>query len=168
MKRKDIILVDENDKKIGEGEKMEVHLSGKLHRAFSIIIFNNRGEMMLQQRASTKYHSPSLWTNACCSHPKPNETIMAAAQRRLKEEMGFECELKEIFSFVYKAKIEDLTEYEFDHVLLGIFNGEPKPNKEEADSWRWMGVKEMAEDVIKNPEKYTAWFKIILIKMFAD
>lgn len=162
----DIILVDENDNELGTGEKLKVHQNGRLHRAFSILIFNRQGEMMLQQRAGTKYHSPSLWTNACCSHPRPGETIAMAARRRLKEEMGFECEMKEIFSFVYKVKLENLIEYEFDHVFLGIFDGKPQLNKEEADSWKWMGVKEMATDVIKNPQNYTAWFKIILIKMF--
>ena len=162
---KDIILVDRNDNEIGSGEKMAVHLEGKLHRAFSIFIFNSQGEMMLQQRASTKYHSPGLWTNTCCSHPRPGEVLEKAAKRRLKEEMGFECELEEVLSFIYKAKVEELTEHEFDHVFIGKFNQEPVLNKEEADNWKWIEPKKLAEDVIKNPKQYTCWFKIILTKM---
>lgn len=133
---KDIILVDKDDNEIGKGEKMAVHLAGQLHRAFSIFIFNSQGEMMLQRRASTKYHSPGLWTNACCSHPRPGESLEQAAKRRLKEEMGFECDLQKVFSFIYKAKVEDLTEHEFDHVFIGKFDQEPVLNKEEADGWK--------------------------------
>ncbi|MCK5044908.1 isopentenyl-diphosphate Delta-isomerase [Candidatus Parcubacteria bacterium] len=163
---KDIILVDKDDNEIGKGEKMAVHLAGQLHRAFSIFIFNSQGEMMLQRRASTKYHSPGLWTNACCSHPRPGESLEQAAKRRLKEEMGFECDLQKVFSFIYKAKVEDLTEHEFDHVFIGKFDQEPVLNKEEADGWKWIELKQLIEDIIKNPKEYTCWFKIILTKLY--
>ncbi len=163
---KDIILVDKEDNEIGGGEKMAVHLEGKLHRAFSVFIFNSQGEMMLQKRASIKYHSPGLWTNACCSHPRPGETLEEAAERRLKEEMGFECDLKKVFSFIYKAKVENLIEHEFDHVFFGKFDQEPILNKEEADDWKWIEPRKLVEDIIKNPKEYTCWFKIILTKIY--
>jgi len=157
----EVILVDERDNQIGKEEKIKAHKEAKLHRAFSILVFNKKGEWLLQKRARTKYHSPGLWTNTCCSHPGPGKNLMMEARRRLKEEMGFDCPLEESFSFVYKAKLGDLTEYEFDHVLLGRFSGEPRPNKEEADDWKWMSFNGLKEDVKQNPENYTLWFKII-------
>jgi len=162
MTQENIILVDEKDNEIGIGEKLKVHQEGKLHRAFSIFIFNSKGEMLLQQRARTKYHSPNLWTNACCSHPRPNETLRDATKRRLKEEMGIETELKEVFSFIYKAKIGDLIEHEFDHVFIGRFDGKVKPNKEEVGDWKWAEPEELRKDIKENPEKYTYWFKMVL------
>lgn len=166
MAKKEIILVDEKDREVGVGEKLKIHQEGKLHRAFSIFIFNSKGQMLLQRRAKTKYHSPSLWSNACCSHPKPNKKLLDEAKRRLKEEMGFVCDLKKSFSFVYKAKVEDLIEYEFDHVFLGKFDGNPKPDKAEVEDWKWVVSKEVKKDVEKNPENYTPWFKILLNKIY--
>lgn len=166
MAKKEIILVDEKDREVGVGEKLKIHQEGKLHRAFSILIFNSKGQMLLQRRAKTKYHSPSLWSNACCSHPKPNKKLLDEAKRRLKEEMGFVCDLKESFSFVYKAKVEDLIEYEFDHVFLGKFDGNPKPDKAEVEDWKWVVFKEVKKDVEKNSENYTPWFKILLDKVY--
>ena len=162
MPEEKIILVDKQDNKIGVGEKLKVHQEGKLHRAFSIFIFSSKGEMLIQQRAKTKYHSPGLWSNACCSHPRPSETLEKATERRIKEEMGFLCELKEIFSFIYQAKIGNLIEYEFDHIFVGKFDGNPKPSKEEVESWKWINQKELKKDTKENPKKYTYWLKIIL------
>ena len=166
MAKKEIILVDEKDREIGVGEKLKIHQEGKLHRSFSIFIFNSKGQMLLQKRAKTKYHSPSLWSNACCSHPKPNKKLLDEAKRRLKEEMGFVCDLKESFSFIYKAKVEDLIEHEFDHVFLGKFDGNPRPDKAEVGDWKWVAFKELKGDIEKNPENYTPWFKILLGKVF--
>ncbi len=160
-----IILVDQDDNQIGTGEKMEVHRAGKLHRAFSVFVFNNRGEMLLQRRALTKYHSGGLWTNTCCSHPRPEEKTMDAARRRLMEEMGFVCELKEVDSFVYKTEFEGLFEHEFDHVLIGKYEGEIKENKDEVEEWKWISLDELGIDVKNNPDKYTSWFKIALERL---
>ena len=158
----EVILVGEQDNQIGEEEKIKAHKEAKLHRAFSVLVFNRKGELLLQKRAKTKYHSPGLWTNTCCSHPRPGEDLIKEARKRLEEEMGFECSLKESFSFIYKAKLGDLTEHEFDHVLLGKFSGKPKPNKEEVGDWKWMNFNDLEKDIKQNPEKYTPWFKIIL------
>lgn len=166
MAKKEIILVDEKDREIGVGEKLKIHQEGKLHRSFSIFIFNSKDQMLLQKRAKTKYHSPSLWSNACCSHPKPNKELLDEAKRRLKEEMRFACDLKESFSFVYKVKVEDLIEYEFDHVFLGKFDGSPRPDKVEVGDWKWVTFREVKKDVEENPENYTPWFKILLDKVY--
>jgi len=160
-----VILVDAKDNKIGVEEKLKVHIEGQLHRAFSIFVFNSKKEMLLQKRAKIKYHSPGLWSNTCCSHPRPNKNILDEAKRKLKEEMGVSCDLKEIFSFVYKANFGDLTEYEYDHVFLGKFDGDPRLNKKEAEDWKWINFKELKKDVKENPEKYTYWFKLILDKV---
>lgn len=157
----EVILVDEQDNQIGKEEKIKAHKEAKLHRAFSILVFNRRGDWLLQKRAKTKYHSPCLWTNTCCSHPAPGEDLMEKAKKRLREEMGFKCPLKKSFSFIYKVKVGDLTEYEFDHVLLGKFSGNPRPNKEEADDWKWISLQELEKDIKENPQNYTPWFKII-------
>lgn len=160
-----IILVDENDKEIGSGEKLKVHREGKIHRAFSVFIFNSRRELMLQERARSKYHSGGLWTNTCCSHPRVGEKIENAIHRRLRDEMGFDCEVKEIFSFIYKVKLDHgLWEHEFDHVFVGRFDGEPKINPEEADSWKWIDLNKIEKDISENPKKYTEWFKIAVNK----
>jgi len=164
MAKKEIILVDEKDNEIGRGEKLKVHREGKLHRAFSIFIFNSKGEMLIQQRAKTKYHSANLWSNTCCSHPKPNETLEKATQRRLKEEMEIQCDLKELFSFIYRVNLGNLIEHEFNHVFVGKFDGNPKPNREEVQDWKWITVKDLKKDIKENPEKYSYWFKIILDK----
>ena len=160
-----IILVNKNDKEIGTEEKLKAHKEAKLHRAFSILVFNEKGELLLQKRAKTKYHAPGLWTNTCCSHPAPGKDLMEEARKRLKEEMGFECDLKESFSFIYKANLGSLTEYEFDHVILGNFSGNPSPNPEEADDWKWISMQDIGKDIKKNPEIYTPWFRIIFDKI---
>jgi len=161
----DIILVDEKDNQIGVGEKLKVHQEGKLHRAFSVLVFNPRGEMLLQKRAKTKYHCPGLWTNTCCSHPRSGHETKEEAGRRLEEEMGIECGLKEAFNFIYKANLGELTEHEFDHVFIGRFNENPNSNPEEVDEWKWISVEDLKKDMKENPEIYTPWFKIILGKI---
>lgn len=157
-----MILVDTMDNPIGLMPKMEAHEKALLHRAFSVFIMNDKGEIMLQQRAADKYHSPLLWTNTCCSHQRDGETNIEAGKRRLMEEMGFETELKEVFSFIYKAPFDNgLTEHELDHVMIGNFNDDPKLNSDEVANWMWMLPSDIQNDIGRNPEKYTAWFKII-------
>jgi len=160
-----LVLVNKKDEEIGTEEKIKVHKEGKLHRCFSIFIFNSKGELLIQQRAKSKYHSALLWSNTCCSHPRPNEKLIEAVKRRLKEEMGIECDLKEILSFIYKAKVGNLIEHEFDHVFLGKFDGNPISNPKEVEDWRWISLKELKKDIKKNPPKYTPWFKIGLRKI---
>ena len=162
-----VVLVDEKDNQLGLMPKMEAHEKAILHRAFSVFIFNDKGELMLQQRASDKYHSPLLWTNTCCSHQRDGETNLEAGKRRLQEEMGFTADLKEIFWFVYKAPFDNgLTEHELDHVMVGTFNGEPNINREEVQSYKWMTLQEVKVDMELNPDIYTEWFKIIFDKSF--
>ena len=160
-----VILVDQNDTPLGTMEKMEAHEKGVLHRAFSVFIFNEKNELMLQQRAWHKYHSPGLWTNTCCSHQRMGEDSVSAGRRRLREEMGFEVPLEFKVSFIYKAPfINGLTEHELDHVLVGHFEGEPKINSEEVASWKWMPMDELIQDMADHPDQYTVWFKIIFDK----
>lgn len=162
-----VVLVDENDNPIGLMEKIEAHEKALLHRAFSVFICNQRGELMLQQRAAHKYHSPLLWTNTCCSHQRQGETNIEAGKRRLLEEMGFETDLTELFSFVYKAPFDNgLTEHELDHVMMGYFEGIPKINPQEVASWKWMHPADIKSDMALNPHRYTAWFKIIFEKYY--
>ena len=157
-----VVLVDENDKQLGLMPKMEAHEKAVLHRAFSVFIFNDKGELMLQQRAAHKYHSPLLWTNTCCSHQRDGESNIEAGRRRLQEEMGFTADLKEIFSFVYKAPFDNgLTEHELDHVMIGSYNNKPNINKEEVADYKWMQLEEVKNDIENNPDIYTEWFKII-------
>ncbi|MDG1160821.1 MAG: isopentenyl-diphosphate Delta-isomerase [Flavobacteriaceae bacterium] len=157
-----VILVDEQDNQLGLMPKMEAHEKAVLHRAFSVFIFNSKGELMLQQRAAHKYHSPLLWTNTCCSHQRNGESNIEAGKRRLVEEMGFETNLKEVFSFVYKAPFDNgLTEHELDHVMVGNFDGLPEINHEEVASYKWMSLDAIKEDIELHPNLYTAWFKII-------
>ncbi|RLG20848.1 isopentenyl-diphosphate delta-isomerase [Candidatus Micrarchaeota archaeon] len=157
-----VILVDENDNQIGTGEKIEVHRKALLHRAISIIILNKDGDMLLQKRAKSKYHAGGLWSNACCTHPRPGERTIEAAHRRLKEEMGFDAELEELFTFKYRAELDHgLTEHEMDHVFMGEYNGRICPDPNEADGYSWESVKFVAEDMKKYPEKYTPWFRMI-------
>lgn len=166
MKEKQVILVDENDVPRGIMEKMEAHKKGKLHRAFSVFVFNSKGEMLLQKRAINKYHSGGLWTNTCCSHPQPEEDLLEAAQKRLHEEMGFSCSLDKVFHFIYKAKLDnELTEHELDHVFIGQFDGEPKINALEVTEWKYMSVKEVEESIELYPEHYAAWFKIAFTRV---
>ncbi len=156
-----VVLVDSNDNPIGLMEKMEAHIKAELHRAFSIFIFNSKGEMMLQQRAFSKYHTPGLWTNTCCSHPRHEETLEQATTRRLQEEMGMRCELKEIFHFTYKADVtQGLTEHEIDHVFIGTTDETPVINTDEVASWKYETMEFIKIDMIEHPEVYTPWFKI--------
>lgn len=167
MKEEKVVLVNANDEPIGLMPKLEAHEKGVLHRAFSVFIFNSKNELMLQQRALDKYHSPGLWTNTCCSHQRENESNITAGKRRLQEEMGFVTELKETVSFVYKAPFDNgLTEHEFDHVMVGTYEGTPILNKDEAEDWKWMPLEDVKNDVQNNPDNYTAWFKIIFQKFY--
>jgi isopentenyl-diphosphate delta-isomerase len=159
----DVVLVNSNDQEMGTCEKMEAHVKGLLHRAFSVFIFNDAGELLLQRRAFGKYHSEGLWTNTCCSHPAPGETTSEAAKRRLREEMGMECELHLSFSFEYSASLDhSLTEHELDHVLFGYSNEVPTLNPEEAIDYKWIALEELKNSIVIQPELYTAWLKIIL------
>lgn len=160
----EVILVDADDVAIGTMEKIEAHQKGLLHRAFSILLVNERGEMLLQQRALEKYHSPGLWTNACCSHPRPNETNLDAANRRLQEELGMSVSLNEIFQFTYHAELEHgLSEHEIDHVFFGMTNENPSINLAEVMSYKWISLSELILDINVHPEKYTAWFNLLMV-----
>ncbi len=162
-----VILVNQNDQQIGLMPKLEAHQKAVLHRAFSVFILNDKNELMLQQRAAHKYHSPLLWTNTCCSHQREGESNLEAGNRRLYEEMGFTTELKELFSFIYKASFDNgLTEHELDHVMIGYYNAEPIINPEEVERWKWMDIDSVREDMQAHPELYTAWFKIIFDKFY--
>lgn len=162
----EVILVNENDEPIGTMEKMEAHQKAVMHRAFSVFVFNEKGEMLLQQRASTKYHSGGLWTNACCSHPRPGENTIDAAHRRLQEELGFSTSLKKAFSFSYKAPFDNgLTEYEFDHVFVGSFNGKIIPEKAEVQDFCYKKMEDISSSLVSHPQKYTAWFHLAYPKM---
>jgi len=167
MKEEEVILVNRENEQIGTMPKMEAHEKALLHRAFSVFIINDKGQIMLQQRAASKYHSPLLWTNTCCSHQRVGESNIEAGKRRLQEEMGFQAELKELFSFIYKAPFDNgLTEHEFDHVMLGSFNAEPNINPEEVASWKWMSPELVKNDIAENSDEYTVWFKIIFEKFY--
>ena len=167
MKEEKVILVNEHDEPVGTMEKIEAHEKALLHRAFSVFVFNEKGETMIQQRALHKYHSPGLWTNTCCSHQREGEANIEAGKRRLMEEMGFTTDLQEVFSFIYKAPFDNgLTEHEFDHVMVGKFEGVPEINPEEVASWKWVSLESIREDMEKSPDQYTAWFKIIFDKFY--
>lgn len=162
-----VILVDSKDNPIGLMSKMEAHEKAVLHRAFSVFIMNDKGQIMLQQRAADKYHSPLLWTNTCCSHQRDGETNIGAGKRRLREEMGFETELKEVFSFIYKAPFDNgLTEHELDHVMIGYYNDAPKINPDEVANWKWMLPSAIQNEISEHPEAFTAWFKIIFERFY--
>ncbi|MBC7000412.1 isopentenyl-diphosphate Delta-isomerase [Cytophaga sp. FL35] len=168
MKEEQVILVDPNDEPIGTMGKMEAHEKALLHRAFSVFVMNQKGETMLQQRAAHKYHSPLLWTNTCCSHQRVGESNIEAGKRRLQEEMGFKTDLKELFSFTYKAAFDNgLTEHEFDHVMIGEFEGNPEINPDEVAAWKWMKPSDVKKDIEANPDQYTEWFKIIFEKFYS-
>lgn len=157
-----VILVDENDIENGTMEKLEAHQKGLLHRAISVFIVNSNGKWLLQQRNHDKYHSKGLWTNTCCSHPAPGEDTLMAANRRLQQEMGLSADLREIFSFQYKEKLEDnLTENEIDHVFIGVSDADPFPDKNEVVDFKHIDYRQLSEDIEKNPQQYTAWFKLI-------
>ncbi len=162
-----VILVDTNDQAIGLMPKMEAHEKGVLHRAFSVFILNDKNQLMLQQRALHKYHSPGLWTNTCCSHQRDGEDNISAGKRRLLEEMGFETELSEVTSFIYKAPFDNgLTEHELDHIMIGHHNDAPDVNPEEVANWKWMALEAVRYDIMHHPEHYTAWFIIIFEQFF--
>jgi len=167
MIEEQVILVNENDEQIGLMAKLEAHEKAVLHRAFSVFIFNTENELMLQKRAAHKYHSPNLWTNTCCSHQRDGETNIQAGTRRLQDEMGFVADLEESISFIYKAPFDNgLTEHEFDHVMIGYYNDEPKINFEEVSDWKWMSLEDVKVDIAMHPELYTEWFKIIFDKFY--
>ena len=167
MKEEQVILVNEKDEPIGLMNKLEAHEKAVLHRAFSVFILNGKNEIMLQQRANHKYHSPLLWTNTCCSHQRAGETNIEAGTRRLMEEMGFTVELKELFHFIYKAPFDNgLTEHELDHVMIGYYNDAPVINLDEVESWKWMPIEAIKDDMLANPNSYTVWFKIIFDEFY--
>jgi len=162
-----VVLVNENNEQIGLMPKLEAHQKALLHRAFSVFILNDKNELMLQQRAADKYHSPLLWANTCCSHQREGETNIEAGNRRLQEEMGFNTQLKELFSFIYKAPFDNgLTEHELDYVMIGYYNQEPTINPDEVEAWKWMDIDEVRKDIQQNPDIYTAWFKIIFNEFY--
>ena len=161
-----VILVDKQDNETGVMEKQEAHIKGVLHRAFSIFVFNSKKELLLQRRAKTKYHSAGLWTNTCCSHPRPNESTKDAANRRLKEEMGMSCNLSKQFDFIYKAILTNgLYEHEFDHVYFGTSNTLPTINLSEVDKYEYKTLEDIKEEIKNNPERYTEWFKICFVQV---
>jgi len=167
MTEEQVILVNEQDEPIGLMAKMEAHEKALLHRAFSVFVVNSKNEIMLQQRAAHKYHSPLLWTNTTCSHQRAGESNLEAGTRRLQEEMGFTTPLKELFWFIYKAPFDNgLTEHELDHVMIGLYDGEPNLNPEEAESWKWMAIEAVRDDMKLQPELYTVWFRIIFDEFY--
>ncbi|GAB1403381.1 MAG: isopentenyl-diphosphate Delta-isomerase [Lentimicrobiaceae bacterium] len=156
-----VILVDQDDKETGKMEKLQAHVEAKLHRAFSVFIFNSKGELLLQQRAFSKYHTPGLWTNTCCSHPRPGEATADAAHRRMVEEMGFDCGFEEVFSFHYKAKFSnELTEHEIDHVFIGFSDTKPVINRQEVEDYHYTSMDILAKEIKDKPENFTIWFRI--------
>ncbi len=158
-----VILVNELDQEIGQMEKQEAHEKALLHRAFSVMVFNSEGEMLLQQRAMNKYHSGGLWTNTCCSHPRPGEEVEKAAHRRLMEEMGFDCDLKLHQTFIYKAPFDNgLTEHELDHVFVGEYNENPAFNLDEVNDYQWIKLSDLYDQLKSDPEKFTVWFRMIM------
>ena len=161
MSEDKVILVDKNDNQVGLMPKLEAHEKGVLHRAFSIFIFNSKYELLLQKRASSKYHSGGLWTNTCCSHPREGEDTLDAANRRLDEEMGIKTSLRKVYDFIYKAELDNqLTEHEFDHVFYGVCDNDPILNKDEAEDFKWVDMETLNNDIMKNEDNYTVWFKI--------
>lgn len=163
-----VILVDERDNPIGVAGKLAAHQSGKLHRALSVFIFDFSGRLLLQKRASAKYHSGGLWSNTCCSHSRPGERTEAAARRRLREEMGIDCALTEMFSFVYRAAFPNgLIEHEYDHVYFGRYGGEPRLNPDEAEDARWVDMHHLAVDLKRKPDAYSAWLRACIDKVHA-
>lgn len=160
-----VILVNHRDNRIGVREKIRAHREAKLHRAFSVMIFNRKKEMLLQRRASKKYHSGGLWTNACCSHPRPGERTASAAHRRLREEMGFDCPLRKKAAFIYRARFGNgLCEHEYDHIFTGRYDGAIQPDPAEVDDYRWMKLPDLLRDLEKHPGKYTPWFRLIMAR----
>ena len=162
----DVIIVDEKDNQTGVEEKIKAHKEAKLHRGFSVFVFNSKNQLLLQRRSLPKYHSPGLWTNTCCSHPRPGEDLKQEAKLRLKYEMGIECELKEMFTFMYKEEFDNsLTEHEFDHVFFGRHDNDPEPDSSEVSDWKWVSLDELKQDIEQNPQNYSAWLKACLNKV---
>ncbi|OAT31601.1 isopentenyl-diphosphate Delta-isomerase [Proteus myxofaciens] len=158
-----VILVDNNDNELGTMPKLEAHIIGALHRAFSLFIFNSQKQLLIQQRAISKYHSGHLWANTCCSHPRPNEPLSKAIHRRLYEELGMSCDMQPIGTILYNEKVtDDLTEHEFDHLFLGFTDDDPQCNPDEVMNYQWISLTELYKDIKINPNKYTAWFRYIL------
>ena len=158
-----VVLVDERDAELGTAEKQQAHRDGSLHRALSVFVRDGAGRLLLQRRAAGKYHSGGQWTNTCCSHPRPGEDAAEAARRRLEEEMGIGCELRPAFTFVYREDVGGgLTEHEYDHVFAGCFDGEPRPDPEEVDGWRWATLDEVRAELEANPEAFTPWFRLVM------
>jgi isopentenyl-diphosphate delta-isomerase len=165
MSTESVILVNEMDESIGSSEKLQAHKNGSLHRAVSVFIFNYDGELLLQKRATSKYHGGGLWTNTCCTHPRQGETSESCAKRRLKEEMGIEAKVEEKFSFIYKAEVENgLVENEYDHVFFGIYNGPISPNSNEVEDYTFVQLDKVFTDADNYPERYSIWFRIIIDK----
>ncbi len=160
-----IVLVNETDRSIGEMDKLEVHQKGLLHRAFSIFLFDDQGKLLLQKRAAGKYHSANLWSNTCCSHPRPEEDTLQAAVRRLKEEMGIETALEKKFDLIYRVQLDNnLMEYEYDHIYTGRSNQTPLLNREEVSDYRWVTIQELRAEIKSDPVNFTEWLKILLLK----
>ncbi|MDD2554272.1 MAG: isopentenyl-diphosphate Delta-isomerase [Desulfotomaculaceae bacterium] len=164
-----VILVDENDNMVGTAEKIDAHKNPRLHRAFSIIVANSSGELLIQKRAEIKYHNPGMWANTCCGHPRPGEDLETAAHRRLREEMGFDTGIEEVFSFIYETEFANgLTEKEYDHVFFGRWDGTPVKSPDEVADYKWIAKDVLAEDIRKNPEIYTSWFKTAWEKLLKE
>nr|WP_255647328.1 isopentenyl-diphosphate Delta-isomerase [Fulvivirga sedimenti] len=162
----EVVLVDDSDNPLGVMEKLEAHRQGVLHRAFSVLLFNDEGQLLLQRRAKSKYHSAGLWTNTCCSHPRPDENIQLATERRLAEEMGISMSPEFLYSFKYKANLDsNLVEHEFDHVFTGVYNGIPNINPDEVADWRYTDLSDIRTDIDVNPGNYTAWFRLIMASL---
>ena len=158
-----VVLVDEQNREIGAAEKFEAHAAGRLHRAFSVFVFNSEKQLLLQRRAVAKYHSGGLWSNTCCGHPRPAEATEAAARRRLREEMNFDCELRAAFEFIYRAEFENrLIEHEYDEVFVGAFDGVPAPDESEVEGWKWTGLDELRRELRERPAAYTYWLRAAL------
>ncbi len=169
MESNKLILVDKEDREIGTMNKMEAHRKGLLHRAFSVLLFNDNGELLLQKRAANKYHSGGLWTNTCCSHPMPGESIAIAAKRRLMEEMGIDMSPEYVYKFIYRTDLDhNLIEHELDHVFKGTYNGIPDINPLEVESWKYVSIPDLREDMRKSPQCYTVWFRIIMEEVFEE
>ncbi|MDT7605404.1 MAG: isopentenyl-diphosphate Delta-isomerase [Acidobacteriota bacterium] len=160
-----VILVDEFDREVGVREKLEAHREGVLHRAFSVFVFDSTKRLLLQKRAATKYHSGGLWSNTCCGHPRPGEATAVAARRRLKEEMNFDCELREAFAFLYRAEVGALVEHEYDHVFVGVYDGEPVPDGAEVEDWKRVSLTDLRRDLRAKPERYTDWLRLAVAEI---
>jgi len=157
-----VILVDQHDRPVGEAEKLEAHRQARLHRAFSVFVLDSVDRVLLQRRAAAKYHSGRLWSNTCCGHPRPGEEAQAAAERRLAEEMGFQCPLEPAGAFVYQAALGDLVEHEYDHVFRGRFDGTPRPDPAEVEAWQWISREALEADLAAHPGDYTVWLPLAL------